>query len=103
MSFFTTFTQLNTITVTDVVSLYKVFVVIGASGGAVSSGLYKFSQILQEPHRDMSNPIIDYPLTTTYHMTRLAFWTGAGATIGGIAAATAPISIPAYMYYKKTL
>lgn len=36
-----------------------------------------------------------------YHTSRIAGHAGWGAAIGGFTAATAPLSIPGYIYWKK--
>lgn len=83
----------------------KYWVSLGAISGALISGSHKLSTVCDELSHIKPNykfPLIERPITAVYHTSRIAYHTGLGAGIAGLAALTAPISLPIYVYYKNT-
>jgi len=79
------------------------WVAFGAISGGIVSGMEKIENIDREPYYQLKYPIIERPMRVVYHFSRIAVCAGYGATIGGLTALTAPVSIPAYIYwYQKT-
>ena len=74
----------------------KVWVAAGAATGGFYSGAIKFCQICDEPSRKYRIPEVEGPIQCVYSASIIAAHSGWGAAIGGIAAATAPVSMPIY-------
>ena len=83
--------------------VYSYFVIAGAAWGGAYTGWQKLEQISREPglSEEKRKSPIHTGIRGSYQMARLAFAAGLGASIGGITAATAPVSIPAYIYYEQ--
>jgi len=78
----------------------KYWVGFGAISGGIISGIDKIWEIAEEPTPVYKNPKIEKPIQAVYHLTRVAGSSGFGTSISGLTALTAPVSIPAYIYYK---
>jgi hypothetical protein len=69
--------------------------------GGTMSGLNKIKKICNEEEIIYKNEFLETPIQFVYQSSRVAAHTGWGAFIGGFTASTAPISIPAYMYWRS--
>ena len=78
-----------------------VWIGLGACTGGLYSGGKKFDQIYWEPSPTYAYPGIEGPIHYVYNASRVAAHAGWGAAVGGSAAATAPISMPAYYWYTQ--
>jgi hypothetical protein len=78
-----------------------VWVGMGSLVGGFSSAALKVGQIGREPSVEYKNETLETPIRFTYQTTRVAGHAGFGAAVGGITAATAPISIPLYIYWRS--
>ena len=79
---------------------YALWILIGGiSGSGVSAG-NKISDIKDEPNTDYDIPEIEKPFEMVYHTGRVLGYGALGFAVGGLGAATAPVSIPAYFYWK---
>ena len=86
--------------------LYTKLILIGAVSGAIYSGGRKLIQLLNEPTYEYkeinssssSTELIRVPLQGIYQTSRIAIAASTGAIVGGVASASAPISIPIYYY-----
>ena len=65
------------------------------------SGVSKCIDISGEKAPIYTHPFIERPISIVYQASRVAAHTGWGASIGGFTAATAPVSIPLYIYWKS--
>ena len=83
--------------------VYSYFVMAGAGWGGMYTGWQKLEQISKEPglSEEKRKSPIHTGIRGSYQMARLAWAAGLGASIGGLTAATAPISIPSYIYYEQ--
>ena len=79
----------------------KIWVAFGAMTGGFYSGAIKFDQVCSEPSPKYTYPEFEGPVRHVYNASRVAAHAGWGAAIGGGAAATAPISMPAYYWYMQ--
>lgn len=78
-----------------------VWVGVGAGTGGLISGCDKIGEITFEKEPEYVYPLIERPIRVVYHTTRVAGHAGWGAGIGGFTAATAPVTIPFYMYWRS--
>jgi len=83
------------------VDAYKYWVIFGAVSGGALSGIRKMGEICGEPTPVYTNPDLEVPIRGVYQTTRIAGHAGWGSAIGGITAASAPLSIPLYIYWKN--
>ena len=77
------------------------WVTFGALTGGAISGFDKCVKICDEPEPVYKNPIFERPIQMVYHVSRIAGHAGFGSAIGGFTALTAPVSVPAYIYWQK--
>lgn len=82
-------------------SALATWVGIGALSGGIISGCDKIGDIFYENQPVYSMPLIEKPIRCVYHTSRVAAHASWGSIIGATVAATAPISIPLYMYWKS--
>jgi hypothetical protein len=85
----------------DLRSAGLIWVGMGALVGGISSATLKFKEISDEPKVQYKNQTLETPIRFTYQASRVAGHAGFGAAVGGITAATAPVSIPLYMYWRS--
>lgn len=81
--------------------LLRYWVSFGAFTGGFISGGEKAIEISWEKKEKFKNPTFEKPIQAVYNTSRVAGSAGLGAFIGGITALTAPVSIPAYIYWKS--
>jgi hypothetical protein len=82
------------------IGAYFIWVGAGALFGAIRSSYDKVQEIQKEAKPVYKNDTIERPIRGVYQATRVAGAAGFGGAVAGFVAATAPISIPAYMYWK---
>jgi hypothetical protein len=80
-----------------------IWVGVGATVGGLSSAVMKEEQISSEPKVTYKNEVVERPIRFVYHASRVAGYAGWGAGIGGFTTATAPVSIPAYIYWRSDI
>jgi hypothetical protein len=79
--------------------MYYDFIMIGSLSGGFLSGLIKINEI---PYvKKHTKPEISIDIECIYQTSPIAVHAGVGSVIGGITAATAPISIPAYIWWMN--
>lgn len=83
------------------IDVYLKYTVISAGVGAVVSGIDRLAEMSDEAPPVYKYPFVERPIQFVYKTSRLAGSIGLGASIAGVTALTAPISIPAYMFWKK--
>lgn len=79
----------------------KIWVAFGAFTGGLYSGGVKWDAIDKEPTPKYTYPEFEGPIHYVYDASRISGHAGWGAAIGGSAAATAPVSMPAYYWYMQ--
>lgn len=79
----------------------KIWIAFGACTGGFYSGGIKLDEICKETTPEYKYPEFEGPVHYVYNASRVAGHAGWGAAIGGSAAATAPISMPAYYFYMQ--
>jgi hypothetical protein len=85
----------------DLRKSYLVWVSMGALVGGISSATLKIQEIGSEPKVEYKNKTLETPIRFTYHASRVAGHAGFGSAVGGITAATAPVSIPLYVWWRS--
>jgi len=70
------------------------------SGGFLS-GSYKFVDIVSDCSPKYQYSLVEFPMRGVYHASIIAAHIGWGGIVGGFAAATAPISIPTYIWINR--
>lgn len=79
----------------------KCWVLFGAISGGTLSGFKKATEICYEKPVKYDYPALEVPIRGVYQSSRIAGHAGWGSVIGGLSAATAPISIPCYIFWKN--
>jgi len=80
--------------------VYLIWIGIGSISGAFISAYDKIDDISKEKEPNYKNKTAERPIRIVYHTSRVAGFAGLGAFCGGGVAATAPISVPLYIYWK---
>lgn len=80
-----------------------IWVTAGALIGGCASALLKISEISDEPKTVYKNKTVEIPIRFTYQVSRVASHAGFGAAIGGFTAATAPVTIPFYIWWRSDI
>jgi hypothetical protein len=81
--------------------MYYDWIILGALSGGFLSGVDKAGNIIFLENSTHEPLFFEIPIRGMYHASRIAFYTGVGSVAGGITAATAPISIPAYIWWMN--
>lgn len=90
------------ILVKDILSCsYVAFVSMSTVYSGMSSMVEKMWDISGEPGPKYKHRIIEQPINTVYQGSRIIGAGLLGSTLGGVAAATFPVSIPIYAYYRN--
>ena len=71
--------------------------------GGMISGTRKCALIIKEDEVEYKNEMYERPIRGIYHTCRIAGHVGFGAFVAGGVALTAPLSIPAYAYWRREL
>jgi hypothetical protein len=81
--------------------MYYDWIILSALSGGFLSGINKASNIIFLENNNDEPLFFEIPIRCMYHASRIAFHAGVGSVAGGITAATAPISIPAYIWWMN--
>ena len=85
----------------NIKNIFPMWVATASVVGGLSSGYMILSEICNEPKIKYKNKFIEVPLRFTYQTSRVGAHVGWGSFIGGFTAATAPVSIPVYLYWRS--
>lgn len=86
------------------------WVQLGIFAGVLHGGATKIQTLMNEniersrkniPNKIVINEYIDSSITCIENVSKVTIYAGIGGIIGGLTAATAPVSIPAYIYMKN--